>query len=84
MLVQSWGNEIRLLPALPAAWPEGRVTGVRAKGGVELDLEWSRGRLIHTQFRGKPASTLAVRYGNRLVTLVLDRKGRALFEPAGI
>ncbi|MYN28467.1 glycoside hydrolase family 95 protein [Duganella levis] len=77
MLVQSWGGEIRVLAALPQAWPEGSVRGVRARGGVELDLDWSQGRLQQLQLRGKPGQTVKVRYGERLTELRLDGNGRA-------
>jgi alpha-L-fucosidase 2 len=40
MLVQSQGDEIRILPALPAAWPRGSVKGLRARGDVTIDIEW--------------------------------------------
>jgi alpha-L-fucosidase 2 len=77
MLVQSWGGEIRVLPALPNAWPEGSLQGVRARGGIELDLEWAGGRLHRLALRGKPNDKVNLRHGDRLVSITLDGKGRA-------
>lgn len=35
---------ITLLPALPAQWPSGSIRGARVRGGITVDLAWSRGR----------------------------------------
>src|SRR5580658_6342395 len=51
MLLQSQSGEIKILPALPSAWPDGRVTGLRARGGDEVDIEWNAGRAVKVELR---------------------------------
>lgn len=65
MLLQSHDGSIELLPALPDAWPTGSVRGLRARGGVTLDLAWEEGRLEEARLRAARSGSVVVRYGDR-------------------
>jgi alpha-L-fucosidase 2 len=82
MLLQSWGGELRPLAALPAAWPNGSVKGIRAEGGIVADVEWRGDRLTKLLLTGTPNSVHSVRYGGRLWSVQLDRKGLYRFQDA--
>ena len=64
MLLQSQNGEIELLPALPAAWPAGSVSGLRARGGYEVAMQWKGGRLQKAAIRAGAGGKCRVRLGD--------------------
>ena len=79
MLVQSWGGEIRLLPALPSAWPDGEVRGIRARGAVSVDMAWRARKVRWLELRGPANDSVSLRRGEVLETIRLDARGRYRF-----
>lgn len=68
-------DPLRLLPALPAAWPDGRITGVRTRGGVAVDLTWRAGRPATLRLHdavGVGPRDVVVTFGGRTHTLPAD------------
>ncbi|HOZ48645.1 MAG TPA: glycoside hydrolase family 95 protein [Candidatus Hydrogenedentes bacterium] len=61
MLVQSHAGAIHLLPALPAAWADGHVRGLRARGGYEVDIAWRDGRFEGGEIRASQDGRCCVR-----------------------
>jgi alpha-L-fucosidase 2 len=66
---------IDLLPALPDAWPNGHIKGLRARGGFEVDISWENARLTEASLRSLNGSPCKVRYGRKTIDLNIREGG---------
>lgn len=73
MLLQSHSGEVYLLPALPKALSSGVVRGMRARGGFEIDMTWSDGKLKTVIVRSLLGNVCKIRYGDKLVKLKTEK-----------
>jgi len=65
---------IELLPALPPQWPEGKVTGLLARGGFEVGFSWSDGKLVDAEIKnkGSRSASVDILLGDKKVSLTID------------
>ncbi|MFT7034106.1 MAG: alpha-L-fucosidase 2 [Cyclobacteriaceae bacterium] len=69
MLLQSHTDAIHVLPALPDNWPKGEITGLKARGGFEIDIEWSDGKLTNVIVKSKLGGAVKLKYDKRIVEM---------------
>ncbi|HPB12426.1 MAG TPA: glycoside hydrolase N-terminal domain-containing protein [Bacteroidales bacterium] len=77
MLIQSHLDEIDILPSLPDAVPSGKIRGIRARGGFELDFEWDEGKLIDLKVKSVSGMPLFLNY-NGFIFSSDTKKGEVL------
>jgi alpha-L-fucosidase 2 len=73
--------ELELLPTLPSAWPDGSITGLRARGGFEVDLHWHNKKLTNATIRSVGGTLCRVRYQSQTASLVFTNGQSVLFVP---
>ncbi len=84
MIVQSHAGFIRILPALPEQWRDGRVSGIRCRGGLAVDLAWREGSVteltVH-RIAGDEERLVTVRYGSGVRELLVAAGGSVRLTP---
>jgi len=69
MLLHSQSGEIELLPALPKVWANGKVTGLRARGGFTVDIEWKDSKVTNYRIASSKSQDVNVRMNGELRTV---------------
>jgi alpha-L-fucosidase 2 len=80
-------GEVHFLPALPDAWPAGNVSGLRARGGLEVDLQWKEGKATSATLKATAGGTFVLRApqgqqiaGPTEITLAAGETRQVLFQ----
>jgi alpha-L-fucosidase 2 len=76
MLMQSHMGFIHLLPALPDAWEEGKIAGIRARGGFEVEINWKDGKLTEAIITSNNGGRCDLRYGDSTLSFN-TKKGKS-------
>jgi len=71
MLLQSHEDVIEILPALPKAWSKGVVKGLKVRGGVEVEMEWSQGKIDRVKLVSNKDDNYTIRYHGKEYSIFL-------------
>lgn len=82
MLLQSQGDVLHLLPALPRTWPAGSVRGLRARGGITVSIRWHNGVLTSATLTADRTTDATVGYGSEMAKVHLPTGKRVRIESA--
>ncbi len=78
MLLQSHEGKINLLPALPSDWKSGKISGLKARGNIEVSLEWKDGKLLEATLLSPVNKTVMVQYNQKTIEIPLE-SGKTAF-----
>ena len=73
MLLQSHEDKIRLLPALPTDWSTGKISGLKARGNIEVSLEWKDGTLLDATLKSHKDKAVFVEYSGKTIEVQLKQ-----------
>lgn len=83
MLLQSHAGELHLLPALPSAWPTGSVSGLRARGGFDVDIAWADGKLTRATLLSHCGHPVKIRVADTVTEFPTTAGKRYTFDGQG-
>ena len=79
MMLQSHDGAVHVLPSVPDRWADGKVSGLVARGGFVVDIEWQDGKITVLKVKSELGGNLRIRTADALAM----KDGKALAEAAG-
>lgn len=73
MLMQSHGNVIHILPALPSAWSKGKITGLKARGNHSIDIEWEKNIPVNVMLTAGKTGPCMLKYKESIVKIECEK-----------
>lgn len=71
---------LHLLPALPKEWSKGIITGLRARGGFEVDLKWENGKIVTATISSTLGGTCKVRFQDKIINVMLTKGEKRMLK----
>ena len=72
---------IDVLPALPSVWPDGKVTGLRARGGYEVSIAWKEGKMTQIEVKSNVGTPAVLEYQGKQYDLTTDAGQSTIVKP---
>ena len=82
LLLQSHEGPLRILPALPPNWKNGSISGIKARGNIEVDIAWENGKLTKLGLLAKEAKTVHLKYGAMETSIELPKNKKIFVNEA--
>jgi alpha-L-fucosidase 2 len=80
LLLQSHEGFVRILPALPANWENGSIKGLKARGNIEIDIEWKDGVLSQVGMMANTEKSIRFKYAEREIEVTLPKNKKVLLN----
>jgi alpha-L-fucosidase 2 len=80
MLLQSQNGVVHILPALPSAWPQGSIKGLKARGNFEVNIKWNEGNLSELKIRSIDGAPLTIAYRDKKIQLDTQKNELLVFD----
>lgn len=80
MIMQSHMGIIDLLPAIPQAWRDGKISGLRARGGFEIDMNWKNSKTEYVKVTSKAGGKLRIKHKEKIIEIDTDKGGEYVLE----